>query len=72
LTDKSLIFGKIVIPISEQHRQTGSYISSTNKTTLENMDIKFYPPTYGNPLLEEAPSKNYTFKSSDVKPSSEK
>lgn len=61
LRERSAIFGRVTIPVTEQHQQTGIYTSLDYKSIVRHISIDFYPPSLGDPLYEEVPTKTYSF-----------
>jgi hypothetical protein len=55
---KVIRFGKAIIPVTKKHKQTGAYTSFSSKEIMHDVQIRFYPPTFGDPLYEESPSKH--------------
>lgn len=55
-----LNFGTIKMPVNEQIKQSCSYTSIEWKVLIASAKIKLEPPTYGNPLLKEVRTKNYS------------
>jgi hypothetical protein len=58
MTKKFIALGKMIIPVSKKHKQSGTYTSFSSKKVMTNIQISFYPPTLGNPLYKEFPSEN--------------
>jgi len=57
-----VMFGRISIPATEHHQQTGIYVSLDWSIIKEHVQIDFYPPSLGDPIYEEASTKTYSFK----------
>jgi hypothetical protein len=63
LGKREIIFGRVSIPVSARHQSTGGYTALNWKEIANgSVSMNFYPPSLGNPLLEEVPSKSYSFK----------
>lgn len=67
---KFITLGKITIPVSKRRKQTGTYTSLSGKEVMANIQVRFYPPTVGNPLYKEAPSKSYKSRVPNTRPDS--